>query len=115
MSKNSLITYHIDSPAIQELVAEFGDRLTVLNAAEKLNIIAILGDWQETDTQMQEDGHEEVPLSDFLQGTDIRIAPLSGDVERCLDILAAHNLGSDSALNLCIAIIYQLLEGCYLK
>ncbi|MBD1825673.1 hypothetical protein H6F51_24710 [Cyanobacteria bacterium FACHB-DQ100] len=114
-TKQSLITYHADSPAIQALISEFGERLSTLSACEKLNLLAIFGDWQEFDTRSQEEGDDPITLSDFLQSDLIRVEPFSSDVERCLEILADYNIGDDSTLGLCVSICHQLMEGYYLK
>lgn len=112
-TKQTLISNHVDSPAIRSLTEEYGDRLAVLGASEKLNLLVFLTHWQEMDTQAQEEGCEETPLSEYLEGADCISEPISEDVARILELLG--NVDDESALKLIITIVHQLLEGVYLQ
>jgi hypothetical protein len=111
-SKNDLISYHDSSGKLAPLVVEYGDLLESLTAAEKLNLLVFLGQWQEWDTLLQQEGRAGCRLSQYLDRDDpLKESPATETVYICLQLLA--EIDDAACLDLIIAIANQLRAGIF--
>ena len=97
---------------IKNLIAEYGNCLELLSAAEKLHLLSILALWQGKDTELSDDsGHDQ--LYRLAEAIDDYPFKLWGDVLGALECLAGIEV--DQVLDLMVAISNQVRDGVYQK
>lgn len=109
-TKQSSISYHASSHALDGLIESRGDRLEELTGIEKLQLISFLAFWQAQDTESVEADGDPFTLAQSLDDFSLEVTP---DVLECLGHL--KDCSCDDVLSLIIAIAQQLKEGDYLQ
>lgn len=109
-TRDSLLTYYLDTPRFHQLCDRFGDYLNTMSAIDKFDLIGTLAYWQAFDTQVQSNGDATVPLEHYLQLTDLPIQQDSPALE-ALQLLDGCSDGE--AIALITALINQIHEGVY--
>lgn len=95
---------------IERLIAEYGNCLELLSAAEKLHLLSILALWQGKDTELSdESGHDQMyTLAEAIADYPFE---LWGDVLGALECL--EGIEVDQVLALMVAITNQIRSGIY--
>ena len=112
-TKESLITYQTSqlTTCLSRLVAEFGDRLELLTAIDKLDLIGVLSFWQSSDTQREQSDMQSIGLSEYLgMNSDLQLCT-SRQLDEALVIL--KDLSDQDTLDLLVALVHQLRDGSY--
>lgn len=114
-TKHSLATYYYESPAIAELIGQFGSYFERLTAVEKFIIIGSLALWQGFDTESHLNSGGGMSLSQALEDTAIEIfyTESSPTVHAFLNCLTHHHADESDAMPLMSALLNQISEGIY--
>ena len=116
--KTDLITYQASqmTAPLKQLIADYGDCLELLSAAEKLHLLAVLALWQARDTELGEDPDDQDSLGiaetyELAEAVEDYPCEFSGDTLQALKSL--EGIEVDQILDLMVAIACQLRDGVY--
>ncbi|GAP99095.1 hypothetical protein [Leptolyngbya sp. NIES-2104] len=114
-TKHSLATYYHETPAIAELMDQFGNHFEALTAVEKFTLIGILSLWQGFDTESHLSNKGGMTLPQALKDTAIEIfhGEATPNVCEFLNFLIRYNADDCDAMPLMSALINQISEGVY--
>ena len=98
---------------IKRLIADYGNCLELLSAAEKLHLLSILALWQGKDTELSDDSGDSVEAYTLENAIDDYPLELWGDILGALECL--ERIEVDQVLDLMVAISNQIRDGVYQK
>ena len=116
--KTDLISYQASkmTAPLKQLIADYGDCLELLSAAEKLHLLAVLALWQARDTELGEDPDDQDSLGiaetyELAEAVEDYPCEFSGDTLQALKSL--EGIEVDQILDLMVAIACQVRDGVY--
>jgi len=96
---------------IKRLIADYGNCLELLSAAEKLHLLSILSLWQAKDTELDEDSDDSPEVYTLEDAIADYPFQLWGDILGALECL--EKIEVDQVLDLMVAISSQIRDGVY--
>ena len=96
---------------IKRLIADYGNCLELLSAAEKLHLLSILALWQGRDTELSDDSDDSPEVYTLENAIADYPFQLWGDVLGALECL--EGIEVDQVLDLMVAISNQVRDGVY--